>query len=476
MTVQKQSGASTPGAHGAISFREFLGWLEERGELVRVAEPVSHEYGITELAHGYDGDKAVLVERMEGFGTPLAFGIFNRRSFIAAALGTSDSSLLEEIIARSRRPLSPVVLEGRAPCQEIVVEQPRLLEELPFPRHYERDAGRYCTSGVIVAREPGGSAVNVSFARMQICEDHIRVMVNQWRHLLAMFTQAESTGQDLPVAVVIGPEPALWLEGAMPDGLAPLDADEIAIAGALGGAPIPVVRALTSDLLVPASAEIVIEGRMVAGRREIEGPFGDYPKVYDARPRPNPVIVPTVLTRRSDAIYHDIVPAMYEHFWLGGVPREADLLSSLRKRVHGVRQVHLTPGGVCRFHLVVQIDKLNDAHPREVILAALSCGESSRDVKLVTVVDGDIDPFSAEDVEWAVATRVQWDSDLMTFPRLPVALDPSAVATTPQEALQRGELRGAKAGVDATRPHSAGDLLPMFDKVAVPGGWKPGSE
>ena len=474
--MQGQSEALARAANGVLSFREFLAWLEERDSLVRVAQPVSHEYGITELAHGYDGEKAVLLEQVEGFEIPLAFGIFNRRSFIAAALGTNDSSLLEEIIARSRSPLAPTVLEGRAPCQEIVVEQPHLLEELPFPRHYERDAGRYCTSGVIVARDPGGPAVNVSFARMQVCADRILVMVNQWRHLLALFTRAESMGQDLPVGIVIGPEPALWLEGAMPDGLAPIEADEMAIAGALGGAPIPVVRALTSDLLVPASAEIVIEGRMVSGRREMEGPFGDYPKIYDEPPRLNPIIVPTVLTRRADAIYQDIVPAMYEHFWLGGVPREADLLSSLRKRVHGVRQVHLTAGGVCRFHLVVQIDKSSDAHPREVILAALSSGESSRDIKLVTVVDSDIDPFNAEDVEWAVATRVQWDSDLMTFSRLPVALDPSAIGTTPREALERGESYGAKAGLDATKPFSAGDLLSMFDKVAIPGGWKAESD
>ena len=248
---------------------------------------------------------------------------------------------------------------------------------------------------MIVTKDPGGPAVNVSFARMQVCADRILVMVNQWRHLLTLFTRAEAMGQDLPVGIVIGPEPALWLEGAMPDGLAPLDADELAVAGALGGAPIPVVQALTSDLLVPASAEIVIEGRMISGRREVEGPFGDYPKIYDEPPRLNPVIIPTVLTRRANAIYQDIVPAMYEHFLLGGVPREADLLSSLRKRVHGVRHVHLTAGGVCRFHLVVQIDKSNDAHPREVILAALSPGESSRDIKLVTVVDSDIDPFDA---------------------------------------------------------------------------------
>jgi len=451
-----------------FTLREFLTDLERHGDLVRIGASVDPEYGITRVAREHDARRAVLLEHVEGFAVPVALGIFNRREFVARALRTDEASLPGEIVTRCRSPIPPVTVDWPAPCQELTVEHPRLLAELPFPKHYERDAGRYCTSGVIVARDPTGPAVNVSFARMQVHADHIVVMVNQWRHLLSMFRRAESLGRDLPVAVVIGPEPAVWLEGAMPDGLAPIEADELALAGALGGGPIAVVKALTSDLMVPASAEIVIEGRMVAGEREMEGPFGDYPKIYDEPPRLNPVIVPAVLTRRSDAIYHDIVPAMHEHFWLGGIPREADLLASLRARVDGVRQVHLTPGGVSRFHLVVQIDKVDDAHPREVILAALSPGESSRDIKLVVVVDADIDPFDAQDVEWALATRVQWDADLMTFSHLPVALDPSAITTTPIEALERGESYGAKAGVDATKPFSVGALISMFDKVDVP--------
>lgn len=451
-----------------ISFRSFLQKLESDGDLVRVKDPVDVAYGITREARKHDGREALLLENVTGHSLPVALGIFNRRASIAAAIDSTPETLVEDIITRSARPIEPVFAKGAPPCQEIVIENPDLLAELPFPKHYERDAGRYCSSGVIVARDPTTGAVNVSFARMEVLSDRIHVMINQWRHLLTMFHRAEDLGVDLPVAIVIGPDPVLWLEGAMPDGLAPLDCDEYAVAGGLAQSPLEVCTALTSDLPIPANAEIVIEGAMVHGRREVEGPFGDYPRIYDEPPRQNPVIVPSLITRRADAIYQDIVPALFEHFWLGGVPREADLLKNLRQRVHGVRQVHLTPGGVCRFHLVVQIEKHDDAHPRDVIMAALCPGETSRDIKFVAVVDTDIDPFDPFDVEWALATRVQWDTDLITVSRLPVALDPSAIGSTPREALEHGESVGCKAGVDATVPFSAGDLRCMFDKVDVP--------
>lgn len=450
------------------TFREFLGYLEGKGELVRLKEPVNIDYGVTKAARKYDGGPAVILENITGFDMPIAFGIFNRRCNIAALLDVSEDLLIETIIERSQKPVKPVLTKGPAPSQEVVIETPNLLREIPFPKHYERDAGRYCTSGVILAKDLDGPGVNVSFARMQICEDKILVMINDWRHLITMFLKAESLGKNLPVAIIIGPDPVLWLEGAMPDGLAGIEADELAVAGGLAKAPLTVTKAITSDLPVPANAEIIIEGEMIAGKREIEGPFGDYPKIYDEPPRFNPVIIPSVITRRKDAIYHNIVPAMYEHFWLGGVPREADLLKNLQRNVRCVRKVHLTPGGVCRFHLVVQIEKHNDLEPRDVIMAAMAPGETSRDIKVIIVVDSDIDPYNLEDVEWAVATRVQWDRDALVVGRLPAALDPAAVVHTSEEAAKRDECCGAKIGIDATKPLYSGKLISIFDKVDIP--------
>lgn len=453
---------------GTYSFRQFLEHLDKKGKLVKVKEPVDLIYGVTKEARKYDRGPAVLLENIKGFDIPIAFGIFNQRGYVADLLQVDEDALPDAIIERAQQPVLPEYISSKAPSQEVVIENPDLLKEIPFPKHYERDAGRYCTSGVILAKDVDGPGINVSFARMQICSDKILVMINEWRHLITMFLKAEALGKNLPVAVIIGPEPILWLEGAMPDGLAGLEANELAVAGGLARAPLSVTKAITSDLPIPAYAEIVIEGEMIANRRELEGPFGDYPKVYDQPPRYNPVIVPSVITRRKDAIYHDIIPAMYEHFWLGGIPREADLMKNLRRMVRCVRKVHLTPGSVCRFHLVVQIEKSNDLEPREVIMAAMSPSESSRDIKIVTVVDSDINPFDPEDVEWAVTTRVQWDRDALIVPRLPSALDPAAMVHTTVEALKRGEICGAKIGVDATKPLYSGEMLHIFDKVDIP--------
>ncbi len=233
----------------------------------------------------------------------------------------------------------------------------------------------------------------------------------------------------------------------------PNDCDELEIAGALHGRPLDVVKCVTSDIRVPAEAEIVLEGRILANVREPEGPFGEFPQYYGPR-ADRPVMEVTAVTHRKDAIFHTIVGGGLEHQLLGAIPKEATLLASLRRNFPNVIDVHLAPGGVMRFHLYIKIRKRQEGEGKNVMLGAFA---ASFDLKHVIVVDDDVDIHNPTEVEWAVATRFQADRDLLIVPESQGSrLDPS-----------NRDGVGAKMGIDATKPLKADAMI--FKRIRVPG-------
>jgi 2,5-furandicarboxylate decarboxylase 1 len=270
------------------------------------------------------------------------------------------------------------------------------------------------------------------------------------RHTYTFFDAAERAGQPLDVAIVVGVDPLTLLAS---QAIAPIDFDELTIAGALHGAPLPVVKCVTNEVRVPAEAEIVVEGRLLPNVREMEGPFGEFPQYY-GEPAKRHVIEITALTHRKDAMFHTIVGGGLEHLLLGGIPREATLLAHLRRSFPNVRDVHLARGGVCRYHLYVQIDKRQEGEAKNIMMGAFA---GHYDVKHVTVVDADVDIHNPAEVEWAVATRFQADRDLVVIPESQGSkLDPST---------RNGV--GAKMGLDATKPLDAEEM--KFKRIRVPG-------
>jgi 2,5-furandicarboxylate decarboxylase 1 len=213
------------------------------------------------------------------------------------------------------------------------------------------------------------------------------------------------------------------------------------------------VRCRTVDVDVPAAAEIVIEGRILPRARLPEGPFGEFPRYYGPLSDKH-VIDVTAITHRERPIFHDILPAGREHLLLGAVPREASLLRGLRRTFPAVRAVHMTPGGSCRFHAVVSMEKRQEGQARNVILATLA---NNFDIKHVWVVDADVDVFDAEAVEWALATRFQADRDVVLVGGAQGSrLDPSA-----------DEGVSAKLGFDCTVP--VGAEPERYEVIRIPG-------
>jgi 2,5-furandicarboxylate decarboxylase 1 len=270
------------------------------------------------------------------------------------------------------------------------------------------------------------------------------------RHTHMFCEMAESAGDPLHVAVVIGVDPLTLLAS---QAIAPLDVDELEIAGALQGRPLPVVKCITNDVRVPAEAEIVLEGRVLPEVRALEGPFGEFPQYY-GEPAKRHVIEIDAVTQRKDAIFHTIVGGGLEHLLLGAIPREATLLAHLRRSFPNVRDVHLSLGGVCRYHLYVQIAKRQEGEAKNIMLGAFA---GHYDVKQVIVVDEDVDIHNPAEVEWAVATRFQADRDLVIIQESQGSkLDPSTRDGV-----------GAKMGLDATKPLSVPDM--KFKRIRVPG-------
>jgi 2,5-furandicarboxylate decarboxylase 1 len=430
------------------SLRDWLDHLERNGRLAIARPQIKLKHELAAIAKRLDGRMATIFPRPDGHTIPVVSGLVSDRNWIAEALGIDASGVLECFQDAALAPL-PTASVKQAPVQEIV-ERSVDLSKLPIPTHNEHDKGAYITAGLLIARNPRTGIQNVSIHRLQVSGPNRLGVLLLPRHTHMFYEMAERSGDALSVAIVIGVDPLTLLAS---QAIAPIDVDELTIAGALHGRPLPVVKCVSSELYVPAEAEIVLEGRLLPQTREMEGPFGEFPQYYGEE-APRHVIELDALTRRRDAIFHTINGGGLEHLLLGAIPREATLLGHLRRSFPNVLDVHLSRGGVCRYHLYVQIRKRQEGEAKNVMMGAFA---GHYDVKQVVVVDEDVNIHDPAEVEWAVATRFQADRDLVVVPESQGSrLDPST---------RNGV--GAKMGLDATKPLSAPEM--KFKRIRVPG-------
>jgi 2,5-furandicarboxylate decarboxylase 1 len=433
----------------APSLRDWLDHLAARDRLAVIRPGVALRFDLAAIAKRLDGIKATVFPAPGGHALPVVSGLVSNRHWIADAMGVEPGEVLRRFQHATLNPL-PWREVKSAPVQQRVHRDVDLAKLLPLPTHNEFDSGPYITAGLLIACNPRTGIQNVAIHRLQLSGPKRLGALLLPRHTNLYFEAAEQRGEPLPVAIVIGVDPLTLLAS---QAVLPVDHDELEIAGALQGRPLEVVKCLTSDVRVPAAAEIVIEGRLLPTIREPEGPFGEFPQYYGDRADRHVIEVDTV-TLREDAIFHTIVGGGLEHLLLGAIPREASLLAHLQRSFPGVRDVHLPRGGACRYHLHVQLKKRNEGEAKNVILGAFA---GHYDVKQVVVVDEDVNIHDPAEVEWAVATRCQPDRDLVIVANAQGSkLDPST----------RDGL-GAKLGIDATIPL---DAPPMrFRRIRVPG-------
>lgn len=444
--------APEPGSNAPQPVRALRDWLDHlaaRDRLAVMREGIALRFELAAIAKRLDGKRAALFPKPGGHPVPVVSGLVSSRAWIAEAMGVEPGEVLARFQEAALNPL-PWQEVKSAPVQEVVRREVDLGALLPLPTHNEHDSGPYITAGLMITRNPRTGVQNVSIHRCQLsAPDRLGVLLLP-RHTAMFYEMAEAAGSALEAAIVIGIDPLTLLAS---QAIAPIDFDELSIAGALHGRPLPVVKCVTNGLRVPAEAEIVVEGRFLPKVREQEGPFGEFPQYYGARADRHVMVVDAV-TQRRDAIFHTIVGGGLEHLLLGGIPREATLLAHLRRNFPNVRDVHLSLGGVCRYHLYVQIKKRQEGEGKNIMLGAFA---GHYDVKQVIVVDEDVDIHNPAEVEWAVATRFQADRDLVIVPESQGSkLDPSTRDGV-----------GAKMGLDATKPLSAGEMV--FKRIRVPG-------
>ncbi len=445
--------------------RQWLNRLADSGRVAVIRPGVSLEHELAAIAKLLDGKQAAYFAQPAGHTVPVIAGFMSRRSWIAEAMGVPESGLLARFQEAAANPLACREVEhADAPCQQVVHRDRDPRELLPIPTHSEHDNGPYITAGLVIARNPVTGIQNVSINRIQVHSKNRMAILLLPRHLWAFYKEAESRKQPLDIAIAIGVDPLTMLAS---QAIGPIDWDELEVAGALHGQPLRVVKCQTNDVRVPADCEIVIEGRLLPEVRELEGPFGEFPKYYSSREH-REVIEIDAITHRHNPIYHTIVPAEMEHLLLGSIPREATLLAHLRRSFPNVLDVHLPVGGVGRYHLYVKIRKTHEGQPKNIICAAFG---AHYDIKQVIVVDEDVEVHDPQQVEWAVATRFQADRDLVVIlgahgsvldPSTTVGFDMAHGAIPPHQAGL-----SAKMGLDATRPVVYHEHV--FTKVRIPG-------
>jgi 2,5-furandicarboxylate decarboxylase 1 len=430
------------------TFRQLLDWLSSRKELCTVNRKVDPKHELTAvMRHMQKGpNKALLFRNVSGSAIPVVTNVFGLRRTVAAALGVEESNLLRSLVAKETRGL-PVERVASAPVQEVVLTSGiDVAREVPQVVFSELDAGAYITAGVLIAPHPVTGVYNASWNRAQLVGgDKLRVRMMPPQHLGRYHAEAEALGRNLPCAVVIGAPPGLMFSAASK---VPYEVDELEVAGAWQGKPLRVVRCKTIPVDVPADAEMVIEGEVIRGAREEEGPFGEFTDGYVPVMK-NHVFRVKAITRRRDAIYHAILAGGTEDLNLVGVPVQAEIFKKVSSFVPRIRDI-ATPGYV--FGCVIAIEKQNEDQPKNALLAAMAAYTWT---KFVVIVDDDVDPFDAADVLWAIETRCTPETGVYLIPRIP--------SYTREDV--RDVHRG-KVGIDATVPL---DKKELFARRRFPG-------
>lgn len=426
--------------------RDFLDQLEKRGELKRVREPVDPCLEMTEVCDRTlrRGGPALLFERPKGHTMPVLGNLFGTPRRVALGMGEESVEALREIgklLAFLREPdppkgvrdawqqlpvfrqvlnMAPKTLR-RAPCQDQRFEGSEVdLGRIPVQTCWPGDAGPLITWGLVITRGPRKERQNMGIYRQQVIGRNqviMRWLSHRGGALDYQEWQQDRPGEPFPVAVVLGADPATILAAVTP---VPDSLSELAFAGLLRGARSELVKCLGSDLEVPASAEIVLEGHLTPGETAPEGPFGDHTGYYNEVER-FPVFTIDRITQREHPIYHST--------YTGRPPDEPAVLGLalnelfvpiLQKQFPEITDFYLPPEG-CSYRMAcVSMNKQYPGHAKRVMFGVWSFLRQFMYTKFVIVVDDDVDVRDWKDVIWAVTTRMDPARDTVMIENTPI--------------------------------------------------------
>lgn len=431
-----------------MSYPDLRAFLADSGSdvlNVKQAFDPKHEMAALLSAMPPNGP-AVMFENVSGYpGVRVIGNLVASRRRMARALGTTEADLAATYLRRTRQGIAPRLV-SEAPVKEVRHLAPVDLSALlPILTHYEGDAAPFITTGVVLCHDPVSGRRGMGIHRMMVKGGRRLGILLANPPLSDFFAHAEATGRPLDIAVALGVEPALLVAAVVKTG--PQGPDKMDLAGALRGAPVDLIRAETVAVDVPAHAEIIIEGRVLPGLREMEGPFGENTGYYFSNL--SPVVEVSAVTHRRDFIYPALCPWTADVDSLLSLAAGTELLGQLQTQIAGVVDLDLTTG-TCGFTAVIAVSKPRPTDVRRLMHLALSM---DRRLKLVTVVDDDVNIRNPREVSWALATRFQPDRDTLILGGMEgYVIDPSCRDGV-----------GSRMGMDATRGSG-----PEFDKITIP--------
>ncbi len=447
--------------------RDFIAQLEQAGDLKRISQKISPNLEITEICDRTLRAKgpALLFEKAGDSNIPLLGNLFGTEQRVAQAMGENQATASREIgpllaflkepeppkgfkeamkslpIYRKVLDMSPKTIKNPK-CQQTIIKNGDVdLSILPIQTCWPGDAGQLITWGLVTTRGPLKPRDNLGIYRQQVI-DRNKVIMRWLSHRGGALDYKEwlqqNPDQPFPVSVVLGCDPATILAAVTP---IPDSLSEYAFAGLLRGSKTEVAKSLLSDLLVPARAEIILEGHIYPGEEAEEGPFGDHTGYYNETEF-FPVLTIEAITMREDPIYHST--------YTGRPPDEPSVLGLalnevfipiLQKQFPEIIDFYLPAEGCSYRVAVVSMKKQYPGHAKRVMMGVWSFLRQFMYTKFVIVVDDDIDPRSWEDVIWAIATRVDPARDTTLIENTPIDYLDFA---SPVSGL------GSKMGLDAT--------------------------
>ncbi len=430
--------------------RYTLEEMDRMGELLLCEREVNPEYELGAVLKYFRNKRPILFNRVKESQVRVAGGLYGDRETLYRLLHMNHENRLFKFMEAIANP-KPYRVIANGPIKENIIRRNIDLPKIfPVPKFQEKDSSNFITAGILVVKDPETGKYFTSVRRFQVNGRNELSALIASPKLTNDFLELEAMKKPLDIAIILGYDAPFLMASQISS--ATYGVDKYEVDSALRGEPLELVPCESVDLLVPAYSEIVLEGRMIPDKRRLEGPFGELMGYYGAQ-APHPVIEIDTVMYRNNPIFQAAFPCREEHI-SNGLIREVELYSYLRNQVD-VLDVNVTEGGGYRFNAFASINKQRAGDGKSAIIAALG---SNKDLKQAVIVDGDVDIFDLQDIEWAITTRAQASQDLVIIPgALGSSLEPSH------------DLKGVtdKVGIDATKP--LGERGIKFERAIIPG-------
>jgi UbiD family decarboxylase len=421
------------------SLLKKMGYIEEKKILER-------EYEIPLRIKMMQGGERAAVFHARGIPFPVTANLTDTKNKIFLMTGKESKEDIYRLL--TQEPMSIDKAFSTKDLDSFYTQKKMYANELGALKYYEKDAGHYITSGIIIAST--GNSYNASIHRMLVIDrNHLAARIVP-RQLYRIIREHREKGEETPITILLGAHPLITLVSSTTP---PMGVFELGLLPYFVNDKVSVVKSPIHGHPVPIGTSFIVEAYVTKEDTD-EGPFVDAMGTYD-RKRKEPVIriEGTWVIRGEEPYFHAILPGGLEHSHLMGLPREAQIWSAVGKVVPKVHKVYLTPASGGWLHAVVSIEKNHEADGKNAIMASFAAHPS---LKHVVIVDSDVDVENPREVEWAIATRFQADKDLILIKRARGStLDPSA---------ENGFTD--KMGLDATKPI---DAPYIFEKARIPG-------